>query len=227
MTVQAAVPWLWWRPAACRAAGAGFASMSRPAAFGGRRAAIGRAAASSPSASPPFEDAVLRHLDSAYNLARYLTRDADAAEDVVQEAVLKAFGGFSGFRGGDAKAWLLAIVRREVIDWVRARKGRHQVFSQVEAELVSSGGCEAVDPEGALLQNADIAAVRSAIESLPEPFHESIVLRDLEELSYRDIAEATGAPIGTVMSRLARGRELLARALRPASNGATSKARAP
>lgn len=183
-----------------------------------RLAPPGRATA---QASGDFTDLVLLHLDAAYSLARFLTRDAEAAEDVAQEAVLKAHRGFSSFRGGDAKAWLLTIVRREFIDWSNARRASRTVFAEAEAEAEAElVQWEDDDPEQALLRKCDVGSVREAIADLPEPFREAIVLRELEELSYAQVAEITGAPIGTVMSRLARGRELLARRLVGAARSA-------
>ncbi len=153
---------------------------------------------------------VLVHLNAAYSLARCLARDTEAAEDIVQDAVLKAHRAFAGFRGGDAKAWLLTIVRREFIDWSNARRAGRAVFAETDDDAIEVGTDEPT-PEQVLLRQSDVAAVRRAIEALPEPFRESIVLRELEELSYREVAAITGVPIGTVMSRLARGRDLLAR----------------
>jgi len=164
------------------------------------------------SADPPplsaaeaqrFRALVLPHLDAAYGFARYLTRDASQAEDIVQDAFLKAFRGFSGFRGGEPRAWLFAIVRTTFLD---AARGRPAWGDLQDAEAVPS---EDDTPEAALVRQGEVATVRGAIEALPEPFRETLVLRELEELSYRQIAEATAAPIGTVMSRLARARQML------------------
>jgi len=150
-----------------------------------------------------FRALVLPHLDAAYGFARYLTRDPSQAEDIVQDAFLKAFRGFSGFRGGDPRAWLFTIVRNVFLSTTRGRPA--WTYSE-EAETVAS---DDDTPETALLRQGDVATVRGAIEALPEPFRETLVLRELEELSYRDIAEVTSAPIGTVMSRLARARQML------------------
>jgi len=168
--------------------------------------------------SGDFDAVVLPHLGPAYNLARYLTRDADAAEDLVQDAMLKAHRAFAGYRGGDAKAWLLTIVRREFIDWANARRAGRAVFSETDAaEVEESASSGEPTPEEAVLRQGEIGAVRRAIETLAEPFREAIILRELEELSYRQVAEITGVPIGTVMSRLARARQMLARRLDPAA----------
>lgn len=173
-----------------------------------RRAAQADGPPPSAADAQRFRDIVLPHLDAAYRLARYLTRDPAQAEDVVQEAFLKGFRGFAGFRGGDPRAWLFAIVRNEFLSAVRRR-----------APWADNGVADETPdghdtPEAALVRSGEVAAVRRAIEALPAPFRETLVLRELEEMSYRQIAEITGAPIGTVMSRLARGRELLLTALR-------------
>jgi RNA polymerase sigma-70 factor (ECF subfamily) len=161
-----------------------------------------------------FDDVVLGHLDSAYSLARYLARDGDAAEDIVQTAVLEAVRGFAGYRGGDAKAWLLTIVRREYMRWSAGARSRAAGVENVDiSELGERIPADTPTPEQALLCLSDVERIRTAIGALPEPFRESIVLRELEEMSYREVAQITGVPIGTVMSRLARGREMLARQL--------------
>jgi RNA polymerase sigma-70 factor (ECF subfamily) len=125
----------------------------------------------------------------------------------VQEAFLKACRGFSGFRGGDPRAWLFAIVRSVFLTHVR----RPDIWS--DAEGVEAVPAETDTPEAAVLRQGEVETVRGAIEALPEPFREALVLRELEEMSYRQIAEITGAPIGTVMSRLARARQMLTLAL--------------
>lgn len=170
-----------------------------------RRAPL-RLAFSRDAAPPPDPDRfrllVLPHLDAAYSYARYLARDPVAAEDVVQEAFLRAYRGYPGCRGNE-KAWLLTIVRNCFIDWAKAN-GRPTPEASAE---------EAADPEDPamiLQRRQDQATVRATIEALPEPFRETLVLRELEELSYKDIAGLTAAPIGTVMSRLARARTMLA-----------------
>jgi RNA polymerase sigma-70 factor (ECF subfamily) len=162
-----------------------------------------------PDEQARFRRLVLPHMDGAYNFARYLCRDASLAEDLVQDAFLRAFRGFRGFRGGEPRAWLFAIVRSSHLTWVRSPGARLQAVP----DDVEDRPAEADTPEDALLRQGEIDSVRSAIESLPEPFRETLVLRELEELSYREIAEVTGAPIGTVMSRLARARQMLLAAL--------------
>jgi RNA polymerase sigma-70 factor (ECF subfamily) len=138
-----------------------------------------------------FEAVALPHLDAAYALARWMTRsDADAA-DVVQEACLRAFRYFDSYRDGDAKSWLLKIVRRTCLTWLRRNR---------PADVVS------LEAEGLLENRSDLRRLDKLIEALPEPLRETIVLRELRELGYREIADVTGVPIGTVMSRLHRAR---------------------
>jgi RNA polymerase sigma-70 factor, ECF subfamily len=166
-------------------------------------------AALSPADQARFRALVLPHLDAAYSFARFLCRDASLAEDLTQDAFLRAFRGFAGFRGGDPKAWLFAIVRSSHLTWARSRGAGLQTVPDVADETPT----EDDTPEEALVRQGEVATVRSAIASLPEPFRETLVLRELEELSYREIAEVTAAPIGTVMSRLARARQMLLAAL--------------
>ncbi|HEY2358505.1 MAG TPA: sigma-70 family RNA polymerase sigma factor [Phenylobacterium sp.] len=167
-----------------------------------------------PGEAERFRRLILPHLDSAYSFARFLCRDASLAEDLVQDAFLKAFRGFRGFRGGEPRAWLFAIVRTSHLSSTRRRSD-----APVEPEVLAAVPSEDDTPEAALLRQADVDTVRGAIEALPEPFRETLVLRELEELSYREIAEITSAPIGTVMSRLARARSLLLAALPPEETG--------
>jgi RNA polymerase sigma-70 factor (ECF subfamily) len=178
-----------------------------------------------------FNQAILPHLDGAYNLARYLTRDAVLSEDVVQDAMVRAFRAFGGFRGGSARAWLFTIVRNCCRTAMSARTGSVSLalnegsLSADAAAQLATQQDPGPSPEEEVLRKADIAGVRSAIESIPEPFREAIILRELEELSYAEIAEVTGVPIGTVMSRLARGRTMLARELLPANEAASEQSR--
>ena len=151
---------------------------------------------------------LLRHLDSAHNLARWLLRDPVAAEDVVQDAMLKALHHAGDWRGGDLKAWLLGITRNLAIDRLR-RGGREQAL---DAALVDALADPAPDPEAALLAAELRAGLARAIEALPLPLREVLVLRMIEEMSYRGIAAVTGLPIGTVMSRLFRARMALLQA---------------
>jgi len=154
-----------------------------------------------------FEQAMLPHLDAAYNLARWLTRKDHDAEDVVQEAYLRAWKSFGGFRGGDGKAWLLATVRNTCYTWLA--KNRAQLAETPFDETVHSQAVAAPNPAQLALREEDIALLHQAIAALPVEFREAVVLRDLEGLSYHDIAAVAGLPLGTVMSRLARARERL------------------
>ncbi len=172
-----------------------------------------------------FRELMLPHLDAAYNLARYLLRDPVAAEDVAQDAFLRAFRAFEGYRGGDPKAWILAIVRNRCHTWAKAAAsnltvpldgtGAIQGDDPGDASERAAGLVDPTDsPETAVVRHDEIATMRELIEALPLPFRETLVLRELEELSYQEIAETTGTPIGTVMSRLARARHLLVEAWR-------------
>src|SRR5690349_19421368 len=158
-----------------------------------------------------FDRNVLPHLRAAYNLARWLTRNDHDAEDVVQEAYLRAFRFFSGFRGGDSRAWLLAIVRNVYFTW--ARRNGSQELAAVADDEIESIESPSLNPEASLLQTADRQRLRQAVEDLPAEYREVIVLRELEELSYKEISEIAGVPLGTVMSRLARARKRLQRCL--------------
>jgi RNA polymerase sigma-70 factor (ECF subfamily) len=157
-----------------------------------------------PSKQQRFEGAVLPHLDAAYNLARWLTRDGHDAEDVVQEAFCRAFQFFDGFRGGNPRAWLLQIVRHTSYTWLERHRERQPALSFDEG--LHGEASEALNPEKLFLQRADRQMLREAVEALPVPFREVIVLRELEGLSYQEIAAVAGIPVGTVMSRLARAR---------------------
>lgn len=156
-----------------------------------------------------FEQNVLSNLDAAYNLARWLTRDDRDAEDVVQEACLRAFRFFDSFHGGDSRAWLLTIVRHTCYTWLRKNRAHELVTLDEELDGVETS----LNPEELLLQNADQQLLRKAVEELPIEFREVIILRELEGLSYKEIARVTGVPLGTVMSRLARARKRLQQCL--------------
>jgi RNA polymerase sigma-70 factor (ECF subfamily) len=152
-----------------------------------------------------FDETILPHLDAAHNLSRWLMRGSDEANDVVQEACLRAYRYFGTFRGGNARAWLLRIVRTTAIRWLQKNRGR-QLATEFNEEIHSAGS-EALDPEALLLQGADIRLLEQAMDHLPDRLREVLVLRELEGLSYKEIAEALGVPIGTVMSTLFRARE--------------------
>jgi RNA polymerase sigma factor (sigma-70 family) len=156
--------------------------------------------------SMTFEEAVLPHLDAAYNLARWLTRNKQDAEDVVQEAYLRAFRFFGGFHGGNSRTWLLTIVRNTCYTWLHQnRAGQPAAFD----EQVHTDTAQSQSPETLLLRKADGQLLNHALEELPAAFREVLVLLELEGLSYKEIAEILGIPIGTVMSRLARARHRL------------------
>jgi RNA polymerase sigma factor (sigma-70 family) len=168
-----------------------------------------------------FDEVFLPHLVQAYRLARWLTGNAADAEDVVQEASLRAFRGIAGFGGINARAWALSVVRNTAYTWLLKNRSAAVVFTEdldgAEQERLARPAAEgegAGTPESLLLARADVEEVRGAIATLPAPFREVIVLRELQELNYRDIAEITNAPIGTVMSRLSRARQMLIAALR-------------
>ena len=179
-----------------------------------------------------FEDLFLPHLNAAYSLARFIARDPVAADDIVQESFLRAFRSFARYRGGDARTWLLAIVRNCAFDWSKATRRAAGVVATDTASAGATerdkvgesigdlldrwipnpdelGDCTQDGPETAVLRQSEIDEVRAMIRRLPEPFRETLVLRELEELSYKQIAEVTGVPVGTVMSRLARARQML------------------
>jgi RNA polymerase sigma factor (sigma-70 family) len=160
---------------------------------------------------PNFEEAVLPHLDAAYNLARWLTRNDQDAEDMVQEAYLRAFRFFPGFRGGDARAWLLKIVRNNCYTLMHANRHQRDAIEFDEGRF--SPDSRPLNPEEAVLQSDNGAMVRKALEQLPVNAREVLVLRDLQGMSYREIADITGMPAGTVMSSLSRARDRLRQVL--------------
>ena len=158
-----------------------------------------------------FEEAVLPHLNAAYNLAHWLTRNDTDAEDVVQEAYLRAFKFFGGFHGTDGRSWLLAIVRNTCYTWMQHNRSPELcVPLDDETDEIESTD---LDPEELMVRTADTLLVRRALEELPIEFREVLVFRELEEMSYKQIAIITDLPLGTVMSRLARGRKRLQLAL--------------
>jgi RNA polymerase sigma-70 factor, ECF subfamily len=158
-----------------------------------------------------FEQKVLPHLDAAYNLARWLAGNDHDAQDVAQEASLRAFKFFGSFRGDEPRAWLLAIVRNTFYTWLRKNRRPEKVV-EIDDETLdiedSSANLEAANP-----QFMDANAVRRAIADLPVEFREIVVLREMEGFSYKEIADLADVPIGTVMSRLARARKLLQKSL--------------
>jgi RNA polymerase sigma-70 factor (ECF subfamily) len=158
-----------------------------------------------------FEQALLPHLGAAYNLARWLTRDEHDAEDVVQEAYLRALKSYGGFHGGDGRTWLLAIVRNTCYTALQKKRLREPATSFDEE--IHGVDTSAATPVALLLQKENKQVVLQAVEELPVDLREAVVLRELEGLSYKEIAAIADIPIGTVMSRLARARQRLQRRL--------------
>ena len=163
-----------------------------------------------------FEEVALPHLDAAYNLARWLTRNDHDAQDIAQESYLRAFKFFDGFHGDDGRAWLFTIVRNTYYTWLQKHRGRSQDESfDEEFHGLDGDGPTLIDsmshnnPEVFLMQQASKQIIDNALERLPVESREIIVLRELEDLSYKEIADIVEVPIGTVMSRLARARKLL------------------
>jgi RNA polymerase sigma factor (sigma-70 family) len=158
-----------------------------------------------------FEEQISPHLKSAYNLAIWLTRSHEDAEDVVQEAFLRAFSAFESFRGEDGKPWLLTIVRNTSMTWLKRNRNAGAAIGFEEA--LEDPIERSPDPEEGLLISCDRERVRQALEQLPSDFREAVILREMEGLSYREISATIGIPLGTVMSRLSRGRDWLRRIL--------------
>lgn len=161
-----------------------------------------------------FEQQLLPHLDAAHNLARWLTRNEADAQDVVQEAFLRAYRFFDGLRG-EPRPWLLSIVRNVAFSWLE--RNRPAELALVDEELPDE---DAPGPEAQAARSMDRRMLNEAIAALPAPFREVLVLRELEDLSYKDIARVTDVPIGTVMSRLARARRLLTDSVRVIASAA-------
>jgi RNA polymerase sigma-70 factor (ECF subfamily) len=158
-----------------------------------------------------FEEIVLPHLDAAYTLARYLVRDEHDAQDIVQDASLRALRHFEGFRDGDARAWLLTIVRNACYSWHRSHRVERASVSltdDLSKDLASSRSADAL-----AIESSERERVHAAVATLAPELREVIVLRELQDLSYREISEIIGIPMGTVMSRLSRARDRLAVAL--------------
>jgi RNA polymerase sigma-70 factor (ECF subfamily) len=158
-----------------------------------------------------FEQAILPHMDAAYNLARWLTRNDHDAEDIAQEAYLRAFKFFGSFQGANAHSWLLTIVRNTCYTWFR--ENRPQDLTTSFDENIHSIEADPFDPEKLLLQSESGQLLKRALEDLPLEFREVLILRELEGLSYKEIAVIAGIPPGTVMSRLARARSRLKQCL--------------
>jgi RNA polymerase sigma factor (sigma-70 family) len=155
-----------------------------------------------------FEQTIMPHLNAAYNLARWLTRNADDAEDLVQEAYLRAYRSFETLQGQDGRAWLLAVLRNTCFTWLRKKGERIAVEFDEQIH-----GAAAENAETVLLNEAALGSLHGCLEGLPLEFREVMILRELEELPYKEISEIVRVPIGTVMSRLARGRKRLQQCL--------------
>jgi RNA polymerase sigma factor (sigma-70 family) len=160
-----------------------------------------------------FELAVLPHVDAAYNLSRWLTRDEHDAEDVVQEACLRALRFIHTQRGQNSRAWLLTIVRNTCCTWLEKNRP-NELTRPVPLDSDTEPAAENADPQALAIGRADRELVRQAVEELPIEYREVIVLRELEELSYKEVAHVVGIPLGTVMSRLSRARARLEQTLR-------------
>jgi len=155
-----------------------------------------------------FEATVLPHLSAAYNFARWLLRDESGAEDVVQESYLRALKYFSGYHGGDSRAWLLTIVRNTSYNWLQQNRSR-ELMNPIDDATEALAATADANPEMVLLQRIDQDLLRQALTELPIEFREVVILREMEGLSYKEIAALAELPIGTVMSRLARARARL------------------
>ena len=163
-----------------------------------------------------FESLALPHLNAAYNLARWLTHNDHDAQDVVQEALLRAMRYMAGFRGDSARAWLLQIVRHTCYSWLKEnRPAERAVLDDTDDALQELPAPAADEPHSVALRKADRAQINAAIAALPVAYREVLVLRELEDLSYGDIARIADIPLGTVMSRLARARGLMRESLMP------------
>jgi RNA polymerase sigma-70 factor (ECF subfamily) len=167
-----------------------------------------------------FEQLVLPHLDAAYNLARWLTRNDHDAQDVVQEAVLRAYRFFDGLRG-EARPWLLAIVRNSCLTWLQVN--RPAELAGFDDRVVEPQLADEDSPEALAVRACDRRMLNEALAVLPAQFREALILRELEDLSYKDISRIADVPIGTVMSRLARARRLLAASLRAVANASATQ----
>lgn len=174
----------------------------------------------SPDQARRFRDVVLAHADAAYNLALRLSRRPEVAEDIVHDAYVRALGGFANYRGGDGRSWILTIVRNRFYDWHREQRLKatapltRPANDEDDGEDWDAPDLEQDDPEAALARKSEAEALHALIGRLPPRLREVLVLREMEEFSYREIAAITQSPIGSVMSRLARARGALAEAWR-------------
>jgi RNA polymerase sigma factor (sigma-70 family) len=159
-----------------------------------------------------FEEQILVHLDSAYNLARWITRDAGTARDAVQDGCLRAFRAFDQLQGPNPRSWFLAVIRNTCIDLLREQRSRAaevEYDEELHGSRTAPEGGGALTPEDIAVRASDVRWLRGCIDALPLEYREVIILRELEDLSYKEISAIVDIPIGTVMSRLARGRDLL------------------
>src|SRR4051794_23819181 len=169
-----------------------------------------------------FELLAMPHLDAAFNLARWLTGNATDAEDVVQDAYLRAFRYFDSFRGDNFRVWLLTIVRNSFLTWVQDNRSGRLLFEPAVTDIAGADSWPdpAPGPEAMLLEQVDRDTLTTLVSQLPAEYREVLILREIEDLSYKEIAEVAGAPIGTIMSRLARARQSLRKAwMRQQSGG--------
>jgi RNA polymerase sigma factor (sigma-70 family) len=180
----------------------------------------------SPDHRERFNNVVLPHLSDAHTLARWLTGSPTDSEDVVQEACLRAYRGIGNFTNGNARAWVLTIVRRTAYSWLQRNRAEALEFvddlKTIEDQHISAQVSNS--PEMELIEQDRTMRLRAAIGALPIPFREALVLRDIQDLNYREIAEATGVSIGTVMSRLSRARGRLIAAMRAIGHGGLDNA---
>ncbi|MBC7778967.1 MAG: sigma-70 family RNA polymerase sigma factor [Proteobacteria bacterium] len=169
-----------------------------------------------PNQRERFEASVLVHLDAAYNLARWLLRDADAADDVVQDASLRAFRFFDAMQGPTPRAWFMAIVRNACLDWIgmKKRRGVEECYDEAVHGGSVLDAADDASPESIVVRASAARELHACISRLPREYREVLILREMEELSYREISAVVEVPIGTVMSRLSRGRNQLARLMR-------------
>ena len=165
-----------------------------------------------PSLLPDFRELAAAHLESAYNLARWLVRDRALADDVVQDAMLRALRYYHGFRGENARAWLLQIVRN--VAMTRLKRGNEEAVGDANPASAAAEEVAHDGPETALMRQDEQRLLHDLLDRLPVELRECLILREIEELSYKEIARVVGAPVGTVMSRLWRGRKLLVEAAR-------------
>jgi RNA polymerase sigma factor (sigma-70 family) len=171
------------------------------------REVVSQSSITRPTKLELFEEIILPHLNSAYNLARWLTQNEHDAQDVVQESYLRAFRFFDGYHGGEPKAWLLAVVRNTCHTWRRREK--RDVTKVLFDEAAHTPNMDTPNAEERLVEATKMNTLRHCIETLPVEFREVLVMRELEEMSYQQVAEVANLPVGTVMSRLSRARKRL------------------